>query len=76
MPTSGASGCCVSVANLTRKDAEDFLAIAGPAGVRTETQSFPLDQANAALDALRSGRLSGAGGPGGVGIRNPPEGRA
>jgi alcohol dehydrogenase, propanol-preferring len=49
-----------SVANLTRKDAEEFLALAPRAGVKTETQTFPLTEANAALSALREGRLSGA----------------
>jgi propanol-preferring alcohol dehydrogenase len=50
----------VSVANLTRKDAEDFLAVASRVNLRTTTQRFPLSQANEALDSLRSGRLEGA----------------
>ena len=50
----------VSVANLTRRDAFDFLRVAPRAGVRCETTRFPLAQANEALDALRSGRLRGA----------------
>jgi propanol-preferring alcohol dehydrogenase len=49
-----------SVANLTRRDAEEFLALAPEAGVRTETVAYPLDRANAALDDLRSGALQGA----------------
>ena len=49
-----------SVANLTRQDAIDFLALAPEVPVRTTTEVFPLDQANLALDRLRSGRLSGA----------------
>jgi len=49
-----------SVANLTRRDAEEFLAIAPKVPVRTETTTFPLDQANEALDCLRRGRLQGA----------------
>jgi len=49
-----------SVANLTRHDAEEFLALAPEAGVRTETVTYPLDQANAALADLRSGALQGA----------------
>jgi alcohol dehydrogenase, propanol-preferring len=49
-----------SVANLTRKDAEEFFPIAQAAGVRTHTVRYPLAEANAALDDLRSGRLSGA----------------
>jgi alcohol dehydrogenase, propanol-preferring len=50
----------VSVANLTRRDAEEFFPIAAKAGVRTHTTPYPLEQANQALDDLRAGRLSGA----------------
>ena len=50
----------VSVANLTRADAHEFLALAPKAGLRTEVKLYPLAQANAALDDLRSGRLQGA----------------
>lgn len=49
-----------SVANLTRRDAEEFLELAPRIPIRTETQTFPLEQANEALDALRSGKLRGA----------------
>jgi alcohol dehydrogenase, propanol-preferring len=49
-----------SVANLTRRDAEAFLALAPKAGVRTETVLYPLARANAALADLRQGRLQGA----------------
>ena len=49
-----------SVANLTRADAEEFLALAPRAGVRTEIETFPLAQANLALDRLRAGHLTGA----------------
>jgi propanol-preferring alcohol dehydrogenase len=49
-----------SVANLTRADAEEFLALAPRAGVRTEIETFPLTQANLALDRLRAGQLTGA----------------
>jgi alcohol dehydrogenase, propanol-preferring len=49
-----------SVANLTRRDAEEFLALAHAAGVRTETVTYPLDRANDALGDLRSGALQGA----------------
>jgi alcohol dehydrogenase, propanol-preferring len=49
-----------SVANLTRRDAEEFLALAPEAGVRTETVTYPLDRANKALADLRSGVLQGA----------------
>jgi alcohol dehydrogenase, propanol-preferring len=50
----------VSVANLTREDAREFLGLAPQAGVRTEVTRYPLDQANAALADLREGRLQGA----------------
>lgn len=49
-----------SVANLTRQDAIEFLALAPEAQVRTRTTAYPLQQANEALDDLRSGRLTGA----------------
>lgn len=50
----------LSVANLTREDAREFLAIAARAGVSTRTAVYPLEKANMALDDLRIGRLSGA----------------
>ncbi|PDT36291.1 alcohol dehydrogenase [Rhizobium sp. M10] len=50
----------VSVANLTRGDAEEFFPVARQAGVRTHTTVYPLADANRALDDLRTGRLSGA----------------
>ena len=49
-----------SVANLTRKDAEDFMAIAPKVPVRTHCESFSLNDANSALDRLRHGQLTGA----------------
>jgi len=49
-----------SVANLTRRDAEEFLAIAPDVPVRTHTVPMPLAQANEALARLRDGRLTGA----------------
>jgi propanol-preferring alcohol dehydrogenase len=49
-----------SVANLTRKDATEFMKIAPKVPVRTTTQLFALEQANDALDQLRSGKLEGA----------------
>jgi propanol-preferring alcohol dehydrogenase len=49
-----------SVANLTRRDGEEFLALAPRVPVRTETQTFPLERANDALHALRDGALTGA----------------
>jgi propanol-preferring alcohol dehydrogenase len=49
-----------SVANLTRRDAVEFMKIAPEIPVRTTTKIFPLEQANQALDQLRSGKLEGA----------------
>ncbi|HXF97461.1 MAG TPA: zinc-dependent alcohol dehydrogenase family protein [Gaiellaceae bacterium] len=49
-----------SVANLTRRDGEEFLALAPAVPVRTEVEVFPLAQANEALARLREGRLRGA----------------
>ena len=49
-----------SVANLTRKDGEELLAIAPEVPVVTETEVFPLFQANEALNCLREGKLRGA----------------
>ncbi len=49
-----------SVANLTRRDAEEFLALAPKVPVRTHVTSYPLSDANRALDDLRHGRFSGA----------------
>ena len=49
-----------SVANLTRGDGEDFFRMASQVPVRTSTTTFPLVQANEALDRLRSGRIEGA----------------
>jgi len=50
----------VSVANLTRDDAREFLALAPKAGIRTEVVRYPLERANEALADLREGRLTGA----------------
>ncbi|HEU4345032.1 MAG TPA: zinc-dependent alcohol dehydrogenase family protein [Candidatus Binatia bacterium] len=50
-----------SVANLTRRDGEEFLALAPRVPVRTEIQVFSLEQANEALERLRSGKIQGAG---------------
>jgi propanol-preferring alcohol dehydrogenase len=49
-----------SVANLTRKDGEEFLALAPQVPVVTEVNPFPLAEANEALDALRDGKINGA----------------
>jgi len=50
----------VSVANLTRADAHEFLDVAPKAGVKTQVVRYPLADANTALDDLRGGRLQGA----------------
>jgi alcohol dehydrogenase, propanol-preferring len=49
-----------SVANLTRADGAEFLALAPEVPVRTTVTPFPLERANDALDALRSGKVEGA----------------
>ena len=50
-----------SVANATREDAREFLELAAEVPVRTEVQMFELEQANAALQALKSSQIAGAG---------------
>jgi alcohol dehydrogenase, propanol-preferring len=49
-----------SIANLTRKDAAEFMNIAPKLPVRTTTQPFKLEQANEALNQLRRGMVQGA----------------
>lgn len=49
-----------SVANLTRSDGEEFLALAPQVPVQTEVHSYPLEKVNDALDDLRRGRFNGA----------------
>ncbi len=49
-----------SVANLTRRDGEEFLALAPEVPVKTEVQVYPLEKVNEALDDLRHGRFNGA----------------
>jgi alcohol dehydrogenase, propanol-preferring len=49
-----------SVANLTRRDATDFMSIAPKVPVRSHVEPFPLADANEALHRLRSGKLRGA----------------
>jgi len=49
-----------SVANLTRRDGEEFLALAPTVPVRTHVTEYPLERANEALDDLRAGRLRGS----------------
>ncbi len=49
-----------SVANLTRRDGEEFLALAPRVPVRTTVERFPLGDANEALRRLRAGEVRGA----------------
>ncbi len=49
-----------SVANLTRRDGEEFLALAPKVPVKTEATPYPLEETNVALDDLRHGRFHGA----------------
>jgi alcohol dehydrogenase, propanol-preferring len=49
-----------SVANLTRQDGEEFLALAPRIPIETEVQPFPLEDANRALNLLRQGDIRGA----------------
>ena len=49
-----------SVANLTRRDGVEFLALAPQVPVRTEVETFALAEANTALDRLRAGQIRGA----------------
>jgi len=48
-----------SVANLTRRDGDEFFDVAPRVPVRTNTETFPLEDANIALDRFRAGQLSG-----------------
>jgi propanol-preferring alcohol dehydrogenase len=50
-----------SVANLTRRDGEEFLRVAPAARIHTQVTTFPLRDANRALDALRRGEFEGSG---------------
>jgi propanol-preferring alcohol dehydrogenase len=49
-----------SVANLTRRDGTEFLALAGEINIRASIETLPLSDANRALQRLRTGALSGA----------------
>lgn len=49
-----------SVANLTRRDGEEFMALAPKVPVRTKVETFPLAEANEALNRLRAGKIEGA----------------
>ena len=46
-----------TVANLTRRDGEDFLALAPKIPIQTQVEAFPLAAANEALDSLRSDKI-------------------
>ena len=50
-----------SVANSTRRDAEELLSLAAEIPIRTEVQAFPLEEANRALQLLKRGGINGAG---------------
>jgi propanol-preferring alcohol dehydrogenase len=52
--------CVSSVANLTRADGEEFMAVAAQIGLKATIQPFRLDEANVALERLRAGTLKGA----------------
>jgi propanol-preferring alcohol dehydrogenase len=49
-----------SVANLTRRDGEEFMALAPKVPVRSKVETFPLEEANEALHRLRGGKIQGA----------------
>jgi propanol-preferring alcohol dehydrogenase len=49
-----------SVANLTRRDGEEFLALAEEVGIQTSTRRFALEETNLALESLRQGRIEGS----------------
>jgi propanol-preferring alcohol dehydrogenase len=49
-----------SVANLTRRDAAEFLTLAPTIPIRTEVEEFPLASANEALSSLREGQIKGS----------------
>ena len=52
--------CVHSVANATRRDGEELLALAAEIPIRTSVETFPLEQANEALSALKTGKITGA----------------
>ena len=49
-----------SVANLTRQDGEEFLALAPQVPIHSQVEAFPLTKANEALEALRTGKINGS----------------
>jgi alcohol dehydrogenase, propanol-preferring len=53
-------GGLAAIANLTRADGDEFLALIQEVPVKTHTTAYPLSQSNQALADLRAGRLSGA----------------
>jgi propanol-preferring alcohol dehydrogenase len=50
-----------SVANLTRRDGEEFLRLAAEVPLRVEVERFPLSEANTALTRMRTGDVRGVG---------------
>jgi propanol-preferring alcohol dehydrogenase len=50
-----------SVANLTRRDGDEFFVLAPRVPVKTHTETFPLEEANSALEQFRAGKLNGTG---------------
>ena len=48
-----------SVANMTRQDARDYLQLAAEIGIKPQVQTFPLDQANEALQAVKNETANG-----------------
>lgn len=52
--------CVRSVANLTRRDAEEFLALAPQVPIETSIETFNLVDVNDAIDRMRNGQLTGA----------------
>jgi len=48
-----------SVANLTRRDGEEFLDLASRVRLKTKVEAFPLEEANTALNKFRAGKLDG-----------------
>ncbi|MEX0928071.1 MAG: hypothetical protein WDZ53_01610, partial [Balneolales bacterium] len=50
-----------SVANLTRKDGEEFMKLAPEVPVQSDVTTYPLEKANEALEDLRNGKFNGSG---------------
>ena len=60
-----------SVANLTRTDGHEFMELAPRFRIQTEVQEFPLEEANEALEQMKSGELRGHGGARAVSVHRP-----